>query len=296
MVMSIESYQDKFLKDVRPYWKLYGKGNTLIAKNTDIENITESWEMLENQMNRFPFGNVKIITFSDPSARQDTGWETAVSWGNQVGSTGGQVHSQQNQGFGGNMMQMLQMMQFFQNQSDARLKESLANSEARFKESMLMMEKMFKLQRDNEKLKEELDTDDTPVKEQLLAEIIGCVKPIGEAVAEKIKTGGFKIPGLSQPQPQAQLGTIGQAKPKKQAEKTSEATPEPTMEAPKEAIQTTSKRVSLDRMTMAAQRIQRVLPSEHINEVLDLLAAFVEANPDQVMELLNQLKAGQNGQ
>lgn len=266
MVMTIDNFEEKFRDDLRPYWKIFaGRGKTLICSNLELENMDESWDLLANQLSRYDTGTFKVLTFSNPAAPNHSAWETVVKIGNASIANTRITKPQTMDG------SYFKMMQHFQAQSDKAIATAVAAADARAKRDMEFMEKMIALKNDNAALAGALEAPNTSMKEQLYSEIIDNVPSIIEGIKDFLKP---KI----QPVQTAQLGTMGQE------------APTAKQRVVDNNIPVTPKRISFDRMAVAAQRIQKAIPEEHINDLLDLIAGFCEQSPQQVKMLLKQLK------
>lgn len=269
MVLSIEAFEEKFKDDIRPYWKAFaGRGTkVVIGTNTELENIEESWTKLSTSLGRYDSGTFKVLTFSNPSATNGTGWESVIKIGAGVSGVNSQ---RQPQGMGN--MQIFQMMQHFDAQAERRERAAVAAAQAAADIRMNFMKEMLELKNDNAALAGALEDGNGSAKEQLVTELISSVSPLVEAFTDWMKLGFVRPVDTT-----AQLGTMGQ----KEIEQPVVA---------KETAKPKQKGVSFDRLAMAAKRIQKAIPEHHVNDLMDLVAGFAEQSPDQVKALVNQLK------
>ncbi len=278
MVMSIENFFQKFIADNRPYWKLF-KGlttkTTIKSQMQEGLSIDDSWEMLRNELNRFDSGTFTIVTFAKQTCPTGKGWSSVVKVGSAVGSSAS--HSPvQSQPQKVDNMQFFQMMQYFQEQSDKRADAERKAADERAERDLKFQLQMLELKQSNAQLAGALDAPPDDIKQEFYRELINNIPDVIEGI-KGIFTPKFPVVQ------NAQLGTLGQ---KDNTETSSDAPADATENAP-----TPPKRgVSFDRLAVSAQKIQKSLPQFHVNDVVDLFAAFAEQNPKQAAMIINQLK------
>jgi hypothetical protein len=91
MNLSVDNFRTKFFQDGNPYWRVFkgrnaGKESFVIAANTSMEDMEQSWSMLEQTFSLYPYGSVTVVTKSSPHAKD--GIQSWIEWGQQPAAAG----------------------------------------------------------------------------------------------------------------------------------------------------------------------------------------------------------------
>ncbi|MEO1413415.1 MAG: hypothetical protein AAFW73_26285, partial [Bacteroidota bacterium] len=142
--MTIDGFKQKFFRYTLPYWKVYRGGRavgTIIEKNTQLENVEESWDFFEETMAHYAAGQYTVVILGSASSKNSSGVHTVLELGDpsvlpkattaSTNSSFAQIQS---------LMQVMTFMQQFQQGPD------IASLEAR-------IEQKYKIMRLEEQLK-----------------------------------------------------------------------------------------------------------------------------------------------
>lgn len=186
--VSKEIFEEKFIKDGQPYYKIY-EGFRASGKRVrfakDVTDVDTSMNEISEVFDWFPEGaTLTIVTGSSANAKNTDA--ITVQWGNggKAGSTVGSSQGQQ-PGFGSNMFPMLQWMQQQQNAANAQMlalieKQGTTNVE------------LMRLQMEKQILEEENDAlANAGPENPLIGALANTVPVIVQAIAAHNGYGGI---------------------------------------------------------------------------------------------------------
>lgn len=198
MILDINNFRQKFIQDGYPYWRVYkgrnaGKDSLVIAVNTSVGNMEESWNLLQQALSLYPYGSVTVVAKSSPHAKD--GIQSWVEWGQQPTPTGQPAIA----GFNGPATSISGIEQMW------NFSQSMFNSQ------VAPMIEGIKKDNEIQRLKERIEALES---EQPLT----AKEKLIEGIADNVPTILQTIMGLLKPGQQLQpaIGTLGQQQPEDQ--------------------------------------------------------------------------------
>lgn len=262
---SIENLQELFMKENKPYWRIYsGQGvrGAKRAENTTISDMEASCEELVERLQILGEGVYTVVLLPDPNCNNSKGPQHFVKM-NGPGSIGSTDTPAGGAFQGASFMQMLEFARMLNNQG-------AENIEGVVTAAVEDVRKDFEIQRLQDRVKE---LEAGGARDRLIE---GLVRKAPDILDRFFPAGAG---GGRHPQkPMAGiLGTAGIP--------TTGDTPAVAIgEDEDEEI-----RFSIDDAVNACLEIQEALPGENVNQLLWKLANYIKANPDQAKGLLNML-------
>lgn len=250
-MLQFENFQKIYDKSARAYWWLYKgrqKSDTgLIASNTAIENMDESWAMLAETIELYGDGVYTVLLRTTPTS---AGGQTThlVQYGS--GDASGvprSVPQQPAAGVYGGLDTKGMSVQWWL-ERDMQMRTDLQNQQF----------KNFQLQMEIERLKREAQEDTQP---DTLGRILGVVER-NPAVLNHLG-----ISGLFGQQPAA-VGVLRHT--------------EPIEGLDKESQDDDQGGIDLNIVVSSVYRLQTALPDVSIEDLLEQLAETAETNPDKI--------------
>lgn len=257
MVMNLTAFKEKFNRYSHPYWKVYqGRriGRQVLEKNLDMENLDESWDMLEQIFSWYPTGTFTVLLLPSPSAKNETGVISVVQLGSgEVAGIGNATGATQPMNQWQQMFQMMAMMKQYAT-------PDLTGIEAR-------IEQKYKIQR----LEEQLEHGEPMSAKERMMESMADALPMAIS-------GMFGIPMAPMaPPPTAQIGVAGQKETTEQV-------------APKTEAKN-RRYPDLNRLAVFAGNMQQRYPKYYVNDLLDAFFKYATDNPAMADQVVAQIIA-----
>lgn len=244
MILSQDTFKEKFFADQNPYWKAYeGKSTSKspFAQNMQMEEMEASWQLLESTVfGVCDGGTVTILTKHAPSSKD--GLVVTVNWGNMPAIGG--MHPGMQQSFGGGGIAGLQqIMGFAQDIMKSQMEPLIQGLEQKF---------------ENQRLRDriaQLEAAEEPTTKDMVIE--GITSRLPELI------DSF----LGRRSSAAAIGVLG-SKPVQDPEETND-------------IPMKGRTMDLNAVVNAAQSLQIVFPQYDVSVLLINLANYCQANPGQ---------------
>ena len=244
MILSQDTFKEKFFADQNPYWKAYeGKSTSKspFAQNMQMEEMEASWQLLESTVfGVCDGGTVTILTKHAPSSKD--GLVVTVNWGNMPAIGG--MHPGMQQSFGGGGIAGLQqIMGFAQDIMKSQMEPLIQGLEQKF---------------ENQRLRDriaQLEAAEEPTTKDIVIE--GITSRLPELI------DSF----LGRRSSAAAIGVLG-SKPVQDPEETND-------------IPMKGRTMDLNAVVNAAQSLQIVFPQYDVSVLLINLANYCQANPGQ---------------
>lgn len=258
MNLSVDNFRTKFFQDGNPYWRVFkgrnaGKESFVLAANTSMEDMEQSWSMLEQTFSLYPYGSVTVVTKSSPHAKD--GIQSWIEWGQQPVQPGQPAISGFNNSSGSMGIHGIEQMWNF--------------SQSMFQSQVKPMIEAVKKDNEIEMLKNRIrDLEESPgsPKDMIIA-----------GIAENIPGILQTIIGLVQPQRAAQsaIGTLGQQQP-------------PFSPAGEDNDQDGAP-IDLNVIYNCALSLSETFPEHDVNELLINLAKYCKTNKGQATMLIKMI-------
>ena len=246
MIMTVDTFRDKFFKDGYPYWKAYEGKNTskaAFAQNSQLENLDEAWQHLEDTVfGACEGGTATILTRSSWHAKD--GLVVTVTWGNSPAAIGG-MHPGLQQNFGGGGIAGLQQIMGFAQEIVKQQMEPLIQG----------LKQSFEIERLKDKIVQLEEAEGPTTKDMVIEGITSRLPDLIDS---------FLGRRASAPA----IGVLG-------------SKPVPETEEESEIVPMKVRTIDLNAVVNSAQALQTVFPQYDVSVLLMNLANYCQANPGQ---------------
>lgn len=258
MILTVDTFKDKFFKDGYPYWKAYeGKSTSKspFAQNGNLENLDESWQHLEDTVfGACDGGTVTILTKSSWHAKDSL--IVTVTWGNSTSAIGGVHPSGQMPMMGGGIAGLQQIMGFAQELVKQQITPLIEG-----------MQQKFEIERLKDKIAQMEDAEGPTTKDMVIE---GITSRLPELI------DSFLGRRASAPA----IGVLGQ-----KAEKPVESDDDDESNPPLKE----RRAMDLNAVVNAAQVLQNVFPEYNVSDLMYNLAKYCQANPSQAQMVIKMV-------
>lgn len=263
--MTFENLESVFKKGKRPYWVLYkgnSKGTVLASMYEDDDGkpgIDDSWNSLADVMNEFDDGIYSIELKSSPTSSRGNPFLTFQvgdgSAGIQRGNSSTTMQAADSGAQPRNFLAGLDFKYFLER--DAQQQQQIND----LKLDLLRQE--FKVQNIRREAEEKPEAD-------VVGRILGLAERHPKIIAKWL--------GGEEQQTRAAIGVLKAEKPIVEE-----------IEDDDEFDDDDQQGISIDRAVICLYRLQKVFPDLNVNELLEQLTDFCEANPKQARNILSSL-------
>ncbi len=256
MILSQDTFKEKFFADQNPYWKAYeGKSTSKspFAQNMQMEEMEASWQLLESTVfGVCDGGTVTILTKHAPSSKD--GLVVTVNWGNMPAIGG--MHPGMQQSFGGGGIAGLQQIMGFAQDIVKQQIEPIIKG----------LQQSFEIERLKDKI-QQLEEAEGPTTKDMVIE--GITSRLPDLI------DSFLGRRASAPA----IGVLG-SKPMPETEEESENAP------------LKGRTIDLNAVVNSAQVLQTVFPQYDVSVLLINLANYCQANPGQADMVIKMIMKG----
>jgi len=261
MYISYDHLEDKFRDEGYPYWKLYEGRSTrkCVARNLSLENIDESWDLLEKKLGYYENGTFTLETLSSPKANNSSAIISSFKIGD--GGSVGRTHSRQPSNQRSPMMEFMQMFTLMQKMGNDQMSTQVK-----------LMQESIRGEYENQRLLDRIHD-------------LENAEPQGDPMINDMKevigmlTGGqplFNMNGTRVIEQPAQIGVAGQKSDSEQP-------------APSGKRQLQKGVYDLNHLNAVARKLEDLYPEYHPNMVLDGLLHFIMHNKPTADNIIHQL-------